>query len=693
MSARMKIYGFLVNSNPGINYRYHKFHDGSFGLTRALSWIYLLWLNIAYYIFFCHFLGRLPEADYYEQKKIPCDSSESEINLKQNPNLSVKKYIAKAKEYDIVSFDVFDTLIFRPLSQPTDLFYFVGEKLGILDFKNIRTWAETDARNKNYLLNKHYEINLEDIWNNLHKDVGLDATMGMAIEKACEKNLCYANPFMLEVWKELIKLGKRVIIVSDMYLPQSFIEELLVKNGFEGAERIFVSNEYSKNKYEGKLFELVKKEYEGQRILHIGDNPKSDNINAKKAGFDTMPYVQTNCNMLLYRPYDMSYLVGSAYRGIVSNYLYNGIKSYSMEYEYGFNYGGLFVLGYCNFIHDYCQKNNIDKILFLSRDGDILIQAYNYLFPNENTKYVYWSRKAAVKLMAQYDKHDYFRRFIYHKVNQKITIGEALKSMELEFLVDDLADWKDIYTDWISSLYTDKQLEQAKENYLELSQKEELTNKNGYLLRVFIEAKWDKVLNAYAEQEKAAKDYWIEKISDCSKVVAVDIGWAGSGAIALSYLIEKAWNIPCEIIGIIAGTNTIHNSEPDASETFLQSGKLVSYLYSNSHNRDLLKKHDPNKDYNVFWELLLSSPNPRFEGFYKEGPQFGKTDDNIQGIKEIQEGILDFVKEYSNHYKDYPYMLNISGRDAYAPLITVSGSKEKYLKAIEKKFDLNINVE
>ena len=197
MSARMKIYGFLVNSKPGINYRYHKFHDGSFGLTKALSWIYLLWLNIAYYVFFCHFLGRLPEADYYEQKKIPCDISESENNLKQNPDLDVKKYVDKAKEYDIVSFDVFDTLIFRPLSQPTDLFYFIGEKLGILDFKNIRTWAEADARNKNYLLNKHYEINLEDIWNNLHKDIGLDAAMGMAIEEACEINLCYANPFML----------------------------------------------------------------------------------------------------------------------------------------------------------------------------------------------------------------------------------------------------------------------------------------------------------------------------------------------------------------------------------------------------------------------------------------------------------------------------------------------------------------
>lgn len=42
----------------------------------------------------------------------------------------------------------------------------------------------------------------------------------------------------------------------------------------------------------------------------------------------------------------------------------------------------------------------------------------------------------------------------------------------------------------------------------------------------------------------------------------------------------------------------------------------MAYLYSGQMNRDLLKKHDPNKDYNVFWELLLSSLTPSFQGFH-----------------------------------------------------------------------------
>ncbi len=693
MSLKMSIYGFLVNRKPGINFRYHKFHDGKAGAEKIHSWLYLLWLNFAYYILFCRFLGKLPEAEIFEQKRVPFKTSESKKNLEDNPGLTVSHYVDAADDYDIVSFDIFDTLIFRPLCEPADLFYFVGEELKVMDFKRTRIWAEGDARFKNYLKKKHYEIGLSEIWEDLSEESGLDAKKGMDIEIETEKRLCYANPFMLEVWNELKKKGKKIIVVSDMYLPGKTLEEILEKNGFKGAERLYVSNEYGKNKYEGKLFEQVKNDYPGAKILHIGDNPKSDVVSAKKALFGVCQYPNTNRKMLEYRPYDMSYLVGSAYRGIVSNNLYNGLADFSMEYEYGYLYGGLFVLGYCSYIHEYCKTHNIDKILFLSRDGDILNKAYSFLYPGENTEYVYWSRKAALKLTAPYDKHDYFRRFLYHKVNQKIKIKKILEAMELGFLADELGDWKQINDDWNHKTYLEEDWEKCDRKFIDLKAEYELTDKNAYLLRRFIEAKWDKVIDTYSSQSEAAREYWSEVLKDSSKALAVDIGWAGSGAIALSHLVENVWEMPCEIIGMIAGSNTVHNAEPDASETFLQSGKMVSYMYSHAHNRDLLKKHNPGRDYNVFWELLLSSPQPRFEGFYPDGLHFGKKDYNPEGIAEIQNGIMDFVQTYKVRFKDYPYMFNISGRDAYAPMIAASGNHEKYFKEIEKKFELNINVE
>ncbi len=49
---RAKIYHFLVNRKPGIRRRYHRFHDGTAGVKKVVSWVYLLGLNFCYYVLF-----------------------------------------------------------------------------------------------------------------------------------------------------------------------------------------------------------------------------------------------------------------------------------------------------------------------------------------------------------------------------------------------------------------------------------------------------------------------------------------------------------------------------------------------------------------------------------------------------------------------------------------------------------------
>jgi len=663
-------------------------------MVKILSWIYLLWLNFAFYVLQLRFLGRVPEMDVYESKRLNYKQSESKEYLRQNPELSVEHFVNKLSQYDIISFDVFDTLIFRPLALPVDVFHMIGHEFGIMDFKNIRVKAEWDARELYHAREGNKEISLADIWDNIEEKVGISSEQGQETEKALERKLCYANPFMLEVWKRLRQLDKKMIIVSDMYLPEKHIAGILEKAGYVGADKIYVSNEYHKSKADGRLYGQILSDFCGTgyinkklSMVHVGDNPHSDAKMAKRAGMEILPYQNVNKNISLYRAFDMSPLIGSAYRAIVSNWLYSGLHAYSMEYEYGFIYGGLFVLGYCTFIHDYCKKNGVDKLLFLSRDGDVLKQAYDYLYPDEPAEYVYWSRKAATKLETAFDKHDYFRRFIYHKTNQGYTIHEILHSMELDFLEGQLCDWKDIWAEKAGNPGG------KRSDFVNLKEDDELTDKNNDLLRLFIESKWDQVIRAYREQNVAAKAYYEKVLKGVKKAAAVDIGWAGSGAMVLRHLADKEWRIPCEIVGIIAGTNTIHNAEPDASEIFLQSGQLTAYLYSQSHNRDILKKHDQNKDYNVFWELLLSSPTPQFKGFYGgDTLAFGKCDPNVNGIRQIQQGIMDFVKEYHKRFEDFPYMFRISGRDAYAPMLVAASHNERYLKEIKKKFNLEINV-
>ena len=688
---RMKLYQILVNRREGIAFRYHRYHDGKTGIRRVLSWGNLLWLNAAYYLLFFRFLGRRPLSEIYEQKRLLDRISETQQDRCLHPGLTVSDYARELSNYDVISFDIFDTLIFRPLSEPADIFYFVGEKLGFMDFRNVRMWAEADARQKCLQRYGHTEVSLREIWMNLSGDTGLDCERGMLLEQETELGLCYANPFMRELWTRLQKAGKRLIVTSDMYLSKECLTRILHKAGYDGFEELYVSNEYHTNKASGGLFHVIRKQYPGVKLIHIGDNPVSDRKMAEKAGLASKLYPQVNRNMLMYRSYDMSYMVGSAYRGIVSNHLYCGGRPYSMEYEFGYLYGGLFVVGYCVFVHDNKLLQNADQVFFLSRDGDILRRVYRLLYPSETTKYIYWSRKAAAKLMADEDKHDYFRRFLYHKVSQGYSIQDILTSMELHFLAEELDDWSMIWSEWKRKTGV-KQLKKQYRVLPRLRREDELTWDNAWLLRIFIEGKWDWVLRTYEIQMQCAKHYFEPLLLNCKRILAVDIGWAGSGALSLSHLVEKVWKLPCEIKGIVAGTNTPANAEPDASEPFLQSGKLVSYLYSQAHNRDLLKKHDPNKDFNVFWELLLSSTTPTFEGFYEDGLHFGKKDANLQGIQEIQRGIMDFAGQYAKTFRDYPYMLRISGRDAYAPMLLAASHKEKYLRSIAAKFDLQVNV-
>lgn len=687
---RIKLYHVLVNRQSGIRERYHRMHDGAVGVRRIFSWVYLLWLNLCYYVFFCRFLGRTKGTVIYEEKRIPCTWSESEMACMQcqnnllgrhrikfrnrmlSPDDLMENYVNYLSRYDVISFDLFDTLIFRPFSAPEDLFFLMGEKLDFLDFKRIRMEMEACARKEKFQRDGSYEVTLSDIWHLMERETGIDAKIGERQECEMEKSLCYANPFMYKVFQELCKRGKMILVITDMYLPQACLKAILKGNGFEGAVRIYVSSVYGKSKWDGSLYQRVLTDLQDGfqrkvKLIHVGDNQHSDVKMAEKYKIKSLYYPNADAMASVYRAQDMSPVIGGAYRGIVNHYLCSGFCRHSMEYEYGFIYGGLFVVGYCTFIHHYVRDNAIDRVLFLSRDGDILRQVYAMFYPDEQTEYVYWSRVAALKLTADENRYDFFRRFLYHKVNQGQSIAETLRQMELGKLLSKLPMEK---TDVLSS-------------------------ENVEALKNFLLDNWAEACAQYHGQSEAAANYYAQVLFGCQKAVAVDIGWAGSGAMALRSLLKR-WRIPCELVGILAGTNSVNNAEPETSEAQLQSGKLISYLFSQSLNRDVLKKHDPAADDNVYWELLLSSPTRQFLGFYPSESgivlRFGKMPANPAGCREIQRGIVDFAREYYKHFADYPYMFSINGRDACAPMLAACGQKRKYLKTIAEKFSLDISV-
>ena len=87
--------------------------------------------------------------------------------------------------------------------------------------------------------------------------------------------------------------GKKIIIISDMYLDSSIIEEILQNCGYDLADvPIYVSSEYGKTKRSGNLFRTVleHEEVEAGKVLHIGDNLISDYLMPKKCGMKSFLY-------------------------------------------------------------------------------------------------------------------------------------------------------------------------------------------------------------------------------------------------------------------------------------------------------------------------------------------------------------------------------------------------------------------
>ena len=611
-------------------------------------------------------LGAVFSGGKNSRRPLPQKGSESALSYRETP----ERLVEKLRRFDVVSFDIFDTLLLRAVDQPKDAFFFVGAKLGYPDFQRLRVEAESRAREKKRRIQGAGEVTLEEIWAELKKTAAVPPQQGMAVELEVERALCRGNPYFLPVVEGLRKLGKPMVLLSDMYLPGEFLEKLVEEAGFGKFQGLLVSGEKGDSKWEGGLFRRLREQFpEKVSFAHIGDNPYSDVKQAREQGATPFFYKNVNQAGGPFRAKDMSPVVGSVYRGLVNGKLHHGGEKYSVLYEYGFVYGGLFALGYCRFIRHMAQQCQADRLLFLSRDGEALLKLYRRLYPqDERPVYAYWSRLAAAKITAGLFPWDYFRRFLWHKAEKGLPLKEVMRSMELSPLLPELCA------------------------ALGLSPTVPLTHKNAGAVQNYLTAGWSRVLELYEPQRRAAGAYYRQLLSGSFRAMAVDIGWAGSGAVALWSAAEKLWGLDCKITGLLAGTNSAHSPERDAAEPLLLTGKLRSYLFSQGENRDLWNSHDPRQGHNLFWELLLGGEEGSLKGFYPSAEKGWRLEfspnPHAGAVREIHRGLLDFGEEFLNLERRLGIELPISGRDAYGPMLEVLAAENApYRRGLEVLLD------
>ena len=560
---------------------------------------------------------------------------------------SPKELAEELKQFDVISFDVFDTLIFRPFAKPIDIFYLLECKFRCFNFYELRVQAEQMARVKTKKTN--FEIDIFDIYEELSNYCFLKKEDAKT-EIETEKEVCYANPYMLEVFKLLKKARKKIVVNSDMYLPSNVIKDILDKNGFEGIEHIYVSCEVGICKASGKLFDAMKKDYPNKKIIHIGDSIEADIKGGTKAGLAVYHYKQCNEFGNPMRPANLVSPVSSIYKGVVNNYMYNGTANNTAREDFGFIYAGPIVIGFNEWLNEFSKNNNVDKILFLARDMDIFYKVYNKHQKEFDNDYAVTSRFALQEVIVDDYPAEFFHHTIKARCDRGYSIKQAFNEINLDFLAQYLKEYKLNDSDLI------------------------VANKIGRLEKLFTEHHKE-ISEHFKNNELAAKQYFKEKIGDAKVICAVDLGWRGSILAYLRYLLVDKWKLCDDVKGVLFGS-TINTT----SVGLISQGIVTSYAYNHIHNRDFLRNDNWEAEYInlLILESIFTSEEASLVE-YRLNEKTGKTDfikynENVNKdiVKEFQTGIMRFADEFEKFRKPYRQIYPMTAVDAFQACFNIA---------------------
>jgi predicted HAD superfamily hydrolase len=291
------------------------------------------------------------------------------------------------------SFDLFDTLITRPLREPHELFIvmeilLLGRYPELKGFAKNRRKAEREAR----LQSKHSEVRLQEIYKFLELPclVGLNEPVSdylQMIEKSLELACTLPVRERIDYYKDIIQQSSSTFIVSDTYLDHPLILKILTHNSIPPPSRIYLSSDHLKSKAKGDLWQLVRSENSG-KIFHIGDNINSDYLNAQKHNISSALVTRT-CNK--FRPLSKSSDARSL-RPFFNQLAAERFKSYWAQLGFGLVAPTMVEL--CRFLNAIKERTASERIIFLARDGYIIKRAYNRLYASDtNTEYMFASRR------------------------------------------------------------------------------------------------------------------------------------------------------------------------------------------------------------------------------------------------------------------------------------------------------------
>jgi len=308
----------------------------------------------------------------------------------------IKKEIRK---HQIISFDIFDTLLLRPFAQPKDLFQYIEERYNLPGFKEERISAENKSRIKHQ--------NQEEItYSQIYKEIDNKFKNIKKIELETEKELLTYNQKIKPIYDFAVSNNKRIIIVSDIYFSKVFLKKILNKNNYFNFEFIYSSADILKTKNSGSIYKHISNIYKNQKILHIGDNYESDFLKAKQNNIESIFIKKPIEDLLVESKINDFYqknknnLGVSTILGILQMFERN---KYNYWQTVGLMYAGPIVKSYSQWITERAIKDKIDSLIFVARDGYSIKKVFDTLNNRLKIKTYYISAPRKVNSICNLD--------------------------------------------------------------------------------------------------------------------------------------------------------------------------------------------------------------------------------------------------------------------------------------------------
>lgn len=519
--------------------------------------------------------------------------------MKEQEKILLKNKIQQAK---LITFDIFDTLLFRKTNNPEIVFDIVGKHFGIHGFRKLR--MDTQQNKSVELLEKYNypHANMEEIYRALaeNTDIAINWEEVKEYEIQVEKDALVANKELLEIFLYAKRLGKRVVAVSDMYLMADTLKDILAVHGFGEIDYVYCSADERKAKFSKELFEHVakKENIPYKDILHIGDKERDDGEYPASFGIDTFVYT---------REKDLEKL-----KNIVSSDVDKGLYKILYNEEKGFWYnlgaevGGPIYMG----LHKFVQEKAEDKkIYFLSRDGYNLYHIFKKL-GYENIEYLYTSRRSLLLASITEMNDEDIKTLPPYTTGQ--TVGEIL-----DYLCVDREKIIHIADAGFASFDSLIKNEDDMENFKKLYR----MDREVFLERCKLE-------------RRNALDYFNSVGLFEQDSICFDCGWQGSSQILLERF-KKAVGIDTRHYFIYFG---IRSSEKSQSQ--------LKGMHYDTYRFDFYKNYPLQYDamYNVvLYELFFSAPHESVFYYGENGKIMFEPGNGDITKDEMLTGILDFI--------------------------------------------------